>query len=232
MDGSARDELIVSGLQQVRLIAKAFAGRGGAPQIAYDDLQQEGMLGLVRAARDFDPKAGVQFKTYAEHRIRGAILDFLRREHPLKRKQRQLLKTMEAAWLRAAQKTMRMPEEDEVAAESGLSPAEYRQRLREAHPVKLESLNDGNKAPELIDLRPNIAELCERQLEQQHRLALVDDAIEKLPDREKDVMKMKLAGLSKQRIAELFRVHQSRVSQLEAAAVRRIQREIYRPKAA
>jgi RNA polymerase sigma factor for flagellar operon FliA len=81
----------MSGLEQYRplvlLIARKLA-RGLPPNVEIDDLVQVGMIGLDKALRDYIPEPGVLFATYASHRIRGAILDELRRNDPLSRAQR------------------------------------------------------------------------------------------------------------------------------------------------
>ena len=88
-----REELVLQHLPQVRLIARRIHDRLPA-HISFDDLVQAGILGLMEALHKFDPSKNVELKTYAKHRIQGAILDSLRdldwSPRPLRKKARQL----------------------------------------------------------------------------------------------------------------------------------------------
>lgn len=78
-----RDELILSHLPQVHYLARRLHLR--CPQVELDDLIQAGTIGLIQAVDRFDPSRGVLLKTLADHRIRGALLDYLRQIDPLPR---------------------------------------------------------------------------------------------------------------------------------------------------
>ena len=90
MNQSQRDDLIVSHLPQVELLAKRLQRR--CPQVELDDLIQAGTIGLIRAVDRFDPARGCLLKTIAEHKIRGALLDYLRHIDPLPRHVRRFQK--------------------------------------------------------------------------------------------------------------------------------------------
>jgi RNA polymerase sigma factor (sigma-70 family) len=79
MTKAQQDELIVEHLPQAHFVAKRIFHRIRR-RIPLEDLEQYGALGLIVAAAHFDPTRGLKFKTYAEHRIRGAILDAIRKE--------------------------------------------------------------------------------------------------------------------------------------------------------
>lgn len=82
-----RDELILSATTQAERIAAEVCRRIGR-RIGTDDLTQIGMLGAIKAAENYDPSRGVQFKTYAEYKIRGAIMDAVREAAGRKLKRR------------------------------------------------------------------------------------------------------------------------------------------------
>jgi RNA polymerase sigma factor for flagellar operon FliA len=84
---TAPDEMIVSALPLVAIIAKHIAQRL-SPCVTIDELISAGTIGLIKAARRFDSERGLQFRTYARHRIRGEILDCLRSQDPLSRSER------------------------------------------------------------------------------------------------------------------------------------------------
>jgi len=114
-----RERLIIEHLPQVRLVSRKIHER--LPEtIALDDLLSAGVIGLINAIDNFDPGQNVKLKTYAEFRIRGAILDSLRDVDWAPRMKRKQAREMQAAVSRAEQKLRRSPEEAEIAAELGI----------------------------------------------------------------------------------------------------------------
>jgi RNA polymerase sigma factor (sigma-70 family) len=85
--GAARDAAILQDLDLVNRIARRFQRRV-PPCVTFDDLASAGMIGLIHAVDRFDQTRGLKFRTYAQHRIRGAMFDFLRDEDPLSRTER------------------------------------------------------------------------------------------------------------------------------------------------
>src|SRR4051812_48422373 len=100
--GSRREALVLGHLPQVRLIAKRIHDRLPV-YVSLDDLISAGVVGLLTAIDNYDPQFNVQLNTYAEHRIRGAIMDSLREMDWAPREARQKSKLMEAAIRRAEQ---------------------------------------------------------------------------------------------------------------------------------
>src|SRR5437763_4105399 len=133
-----RERLILEHLPQVRLIARRIQER--LPEnISLDDLISTGVIGLVAAIDNFDPAHNVKLKTYAEYKIRGAILDSLRGLDWAPRQKRKKAKQIEAAIAAAEQKLQRAPVEEEIAAQLNLAVDEYRGWL-----VEIRGLNFGN----------------------------------------------------------------------------------------
>src|SRR5882724_9346073 len=94
--GAERERLILEHLPQVRLIARRIHER--LPEnISLDDLISTGVIGLIAAVDHFDPSQGAQLKTYAEHKIRGAIFDSLRNLDWAPKNKRRRAKQIEAA---------------------------------------------------------------------------------------------------------------------------------------
>ena len=119
-----REQLILEHLPQVRLIARRIHERL-PDSVSLDDLISTGTIGLIAAIDRFDPTHNVKLKTYAEYKIRGAILDSLRGLDWAPRQQRKRSKQIEAAIALAEQRLHRAPSEDEIAKELGLNLAEY-----------------------------------------------------------------------------------------------------------
>src|SRR6476659_4155858 len=108
MTEAQREELILEHLPQVRLIARRIQER--LPEsISLDDLVSTGVLGLISAIDNFDPRHNVKLKTYAEYKIRGAILDSLRGLDWAPRQKRRRAKQIEAAISSAEQRLQRAP---------------------------------------------------------------------------------------------------------------------------
>lgn len=89
-----REELILSHLPQAELLARRMHRR--CPQVEFDDFMSVATIGLIQAVDRFDASRGLKLKTLAEHRIRGAMLDYLRRLDPLPRNLRQFQKRRDA----------------------------------------------------------------------------------------------------------------------------------------
>src|SRR5271165_1782360 len=120
-----REKLILEHLPQVRLVARKIHER--LPEsVCFDDLLSAGVIGLIQAIDNFDPRQNVKLKTYAEFRIRGSILDSLRETDWAPRLKRKQAREFEAAIARLEQRLGRVPEEAEIAGEVSLSVEEYR----------------------------------------------------------------------------------------------------------
>ena len=125
---SERDRLILEHLPQVKLIASRIHDKVPG-SVVLDDLISAGVLGLIDAVDHFDRTLNVKLKTYAEHKIRGAILDSLRSLDWAPRNKRRKSKLIESAISKAENKLQRTPTEEEVAEELEVSLAEYRRWL-------------------------------------------------------------------------------------------------------
>jgi len=128
MTEAERERLIMEHLPQVRLIARKIHERVPS-SVAFDDLLSAGVIGLIQAIDNFDAAQGVKLRTYAEFRIRGAILDSLREGDWAPRMKRKLARELEAAVTRAEQALGRAPEESDIAAQLGIPVEEYRDKL-------------------------------------------------------------------------------------------------------
>src|ERR1700683_857189 len=134
-----RERLILKHLPQVGLIARRIHER--LPEsVNLDDLISTGTLGLIAAIDRFDPRHNVKLKTYAEYKIRGAILDSLRGLDWAPRQQRRRSKQIEAAIASAEQRLHRAPTEEESAEQLGLDITEYHGWLVEIRGLNLGSL--------------------------------------------------------------------------------------------
>ncbi len=226
MDMGERERLILEHLPQVRLIARRIHER--LPEsVNLDDLVSTGIVGLISAIDRFDPAHNVKLKTYAEYKIRGAILDSLRGLDWAPRQQRKRAKQIEAAISAAEQRLKRMPTEDEIAAELGLTMAEYHDWLVDVRAVNLGSLESGAPEEDSRDLLKFISDSEEkwpsRILERAELERLLAEAIDRMPPIEKTVLSLYYRDeMTLREIARIVNLHESRISQLKSQAILRL----------
>ncbi|HUA20731.1 MAG TPA: FliA/WhiG family RNA polymerase sigma factor [Bryobacteraceae bacterium] len=221
-----REQLILEHLPQVRLIARRIHER--LPEsVNLDDLISTGTIGLIAAIDRFDPQHNVKLKTYAEYKIRGAILDSLRGLDWAPRQQRKRSKQIEAAIASAEQRLHRAPSEEEIAQELGLTLAEYHEWLVDIRGVNLGSLEASSPDDEGRNLLKYISDDEEnwpsRLLERSELQRLLAEAIEKMPRTERLVISLYYhEELTLREIAKVVSLHESRVSQLKSQAILRL----------
>jgi len=218
-----RERMMLEHMPAVRWMARRIHER--LPQhVDMEDLVSAGTVGLLDAFRKFDPAKKVQFRSYAQFRIRGAILDSLRTLDWSPRDLRRKGRAVEEAIRRLTARCGRVPAEPEVAREMGLGLEEYQQLLGELKGLEIGTLHlerSEDSGEEELAYIPNHPEddplfRCLRG-EMRERLTA---AIEQLPERERLVvtlyyyeeMTMKEIGLA-------LGVVESRVSQIHSSAV-------------
>ncbi len=224
-----REQLILEHLPQVRLIARRIHDR--LPEsVSLDDLISTGIVGLISAIDRFDSSHNVKLKTYAEYKIRGAILDSLRGLDWAPRQQRKRSKQIEAAISRAEQRLHRSPEEEEIAGELGLSIEEYHDWLVDVRGLNLGSLesaapeDDNNSSRDLLKYISGDEENWpSRLLERSELKKLLAESIVKMPDIEKTVLSLYYhEELTLREISRIVHLHESRISQLKSQAILRL----------
>jgi RNA polymerase sigma factor for flagellar operon FliA len=221
-----RERLIMEHLPQVRLIARRIHER--LPEsVSLDDLISTGVVGLISAIDHFNPQLNVKLRTYAEYKIRGAILDSLRGLDWAPRQQRRRSKQIESVILVLEQRLKRSPDEEEIAAELGLDLEEYREWLVDMRGINLGSLEQNSAADDGRDLLRYIADdqeqWPERLVERSELERLLAEAIGKMPSVERTVLSLYYhEELTLREIAGVVRLHESRVSQLKSQGVLRL----------
>lgn len=213
-------------LPQVRLIARRIHEK--VPEsVSLEDLVSTGIVGLITAIDNFDAAHNVKLKTYAEYKIRGAILDSLRELDWAPRQKRKKAKQIEAAIAQAEQKLHRVPTENEIAEELGLTLSEYHDWLVEIRGVNLGALEYANGDAEPCDMLQFISDSEEkwpsRLLERAELERLLAQAIDKMPYVERTVLSLYYhEELTLREIAKVMDLHESRVSQLKSQAILRL----------
>ena len=134
-----REGLILEHLPQVNWIAARIHEKL-PPSVELDDLISAGIVGLLAAVDNYDPSRNATLKTYAEYKIRGAILDSIRGLDGIPTHKRKRVKIVQEAIQSAEQKLQRSPGEEEIAAELGIPLTEYQQWVVDLRAVSLGSL--------------------------------------------------------------------------------------------
>ena len=180
--------------------------------IAIEDLVQAGMEGLLQAQKVFDASRGINFELFAKTRIRGAMLDEVRRISfstrnviSTKRKQDEIIRDL-------TQRLGRQPKNIEVAGELGISIEEYESDRLLAGSAEFVSTDESPDAFEEIDESRGSPEA---QLEQAEDIGALASAIEKLPERSQQILALYYQEeMNLKEIGEILSVSESRISQI------------------
>ena len=221
-----RDQMLVEHLPTVRYLARRIHER--LPQhVELDDLISAGVVGLIDAFSKFDHTKQVQFKSYAQFRIRGAILDSLRTLDWSPRELRRKGRAVEEAIRTATHRLGRVPAEQEIAREMELGLEEYQQLLGELKGLEIGSLHmertedSGDEELSYIPGSPDEDPLF-RCLQGEMKQRLID-AIDELPEKERMVLTLYYyEELTMKEIGLTLGVVESRVSQIHSSAVVRL----------
>jgi RNA polymerase sigma factor for flagellar operon FliA len=222
----SRDELILEHLPQVKLIAKRLQ-KSLPASVSLDDLISSGIVGLIAAVDRYDPKQEVKLKTYAEYKIRGAILDSLRMLDWAPREKRKRARLIEAATADLEKEHCRTPREEEVASKLGLPVRDYREWVKDAHGLAIASLDAPRTQADGTDLLSCISgsmqEWPSEVFERAELKRVVMQCIEEMPPIEQTVLSLYFYEERTLRdIAKRVDLHESRISQLKSQAISRL----------
>ncbi|MGA2595740.1 MAG: FliA/WhiG family RNA polymerase sigma factor [Bryobacteraceae bacterium] len=226
VNAEERERLIIEHLPQVRWIAtRIYEKLTGNANL--EDLISAGVIGLINAVDTFDPAFNVKLKTFAEHKIRGAILDSIRGLDGIPAHRRKLLKHVSQAIAAVENRLQRTPTEEEIAAELNMPVAEYQETLLELRGVSLGSLDEipeGRSENRLLQFISQDEEnLPARILERAELQKLLASAIGKMPKVERTILTLYYKEDQNLRdISEVLGIHVTRVCQLKSQAVMRL----------
>ena len=220
-----RDQLVQRFVPLVKRIAYHLMARLPA-NVQFEDLVQNGMLGLLDALDRFEEGFGAQFETYATQRVRGAMLDGLRENDWLPRNLRRELRRIEGAINALDHTRGRAPSGRELADTLGVSLADYQKTLHEARGHQLVYFDDfvGEGDEDFLDrhFTDNDADPS-NILEDKNVKELLVKAIGRLPEREKLMMALYYEQeLNLREIGEVMGVTESRICQLHTQAISRL----------
>ncbi len=202
-----RDRLIEDHMEYVRQVCGTLCKRLPGT-VDLQNLQSAGMVGLIQAAQKFDESKGINFKTYSYPRIRGAIIDEIRRNSPLTQKAMHLV-----GKVRTALETLEPPATTEaIAAAAKITLQEVDECLLAMQIATPQNCDEAGSVADR-EITPDTA------LEQQERIELLTAAIENLPERDRYVVQMYYnEELRLKEIGAVLNISESRVSRVLANA--------------
>jgi len=221
-----KEKLIIEYATLVKYVAGRLMSHVGM-HVDFDDLVGYGVFGLIDAIDKFDIQMGVKFETYASTRIRGAIIDHIRRMDWVPRTLRQKSKQLEKIFSKLEDNLGRPPTDDELASELGLSVEETQDLISKSLVLSLVSLDDvldQNYETNFSSLMEDRSKEPDVQAEKQERTEMLADAISKLSEKERLVITLYyFEGLTLKEISSIMGVTESRISQIHTKALSRLQ---------
>jgi len=227
-DPRVQDQIIVEYAPLVKFIAQRIAARLPA-SVELDDLISCGVIGLMDAIKKFDSKRDNKFKTYAEFRIRGAILDELRSQDWIPRSVREKSKAIDKATNKLERTLGRTPKALEVAKEMGIEQDKYHQMLSLTQSVSVLNI-DENALFNRSD-KKSFSSLLEKKRSSNPFEAVnfkkaqerIKEGIKVLPEKQKLVLSLYyFEDLNLKEIGQVLNITESRVSQLHSQAVKKL----------
>ena len=219
------DELVLAHLPQVRTIAARIRRRLPS-YIDIKDLTSAGVIGLISAIDKFDPSRDCSFKTFADYKIRGAILDSIRGLDGIPAHKRKYARQVELAIATAQQRLQRSPTEEEIAAELNLDLEAYRTLIMEVGKISLFTIAvSEEQESDLLDvICSDEAESSPASILERSELSrLLGKCIETLTPRERTILDLHYSqNFTFSKIGCMLNLHVSRISQLHAQAILRL----------
>lgn len=229
-----RDQLIIQYAPWVKFIAMRMASKLPS-HIQPEDLISAGIIGLIDALDKFNPAREVQFKTYAQIRIQGAMKDELRSLDWTSRSMRQKVKRLEQAYATLEREFGRPPASEEVAASLGIKMAAFEEMLDDVKGTSLVSLEELGQGPAAEDKSTLLDALLTREdqdplemLNLQDLKKALTQAIAELPEKERLVLSLYyFEELTMKEVGKVLNLTESRISQLHTQTVLRLRAKLH-----
>lgn len=227
------DQIVQEYSPMIKYVANRIALRL-PPHIEVDDLISVGAIGLMDAIEKYDPNRGAKFKTYAEFRVRGSILDELRSLDWVPRSVRQKASKLDAVVSKLQSKLGRPPEDEEIAEEMEITLDDLFDVINETRNMPLLSLEDmgisrdsGDKQSLLDTLAGKSDVDPQTQLRLNELKSLIAAAIDTLPEKERLMVSLYYyEELTMKEIGEVLGITESRISQIHSKAVYRLRTKL------
>jgi len=220
-----KEKIILEYAHLIKFVAAKLAAHIGS-HVEYEDMLSYGIFGLIDAVDKFDLAKGVKFETYASLRIRGAIIDNIRKLDWVPRALRQRNKQLDLAYAELEAQLGREPSGEELAMRLGVNEEEVENMIRKASVISLVSLDDyldQNHEMPFYGAGKTGSETPEELYERQEMKETLAEAIERLSEKEQQVITLYyFEELTLKEISKIMGVSESRVSQIHSKAVLRL----------
>jgi RNA polymerase sigma factor for flagellar operon FliA len=230
-DLTARDRLVEEHIPLVRYLARKLWKRIHG-KLELDDLVSAGTVGLINAVENFEPERGLAFSTFATPRIRGAILDHLRRWDHVPRSVRRKQRSLDQAREELAARLGRAPTRSEIAEELDVdleTVCQWESDAADAVQVALDAPlpGDGKQVTTAEILPGEDGKEPETRINHDQEVAILTDALGELPERERTILALYYhEGLKMHQIAEILGVTESRISQIRSKTIKTLRTRI------
>lgn len=230
-----KEELVKKHIPLVKYIASRVI-IGKTKYIDYDDLVGYGMLGLMDAMKKFDPSKGMKFSTYASIRIRGSMIDELRRTSPISKSAMDKLNRYNEAIEKLQMKNFKEPKLEEVAKELDISLKEVSKIENYINYISIISLenfifSDEDDVSIMATVVDKNSPSPEKILEEKELIEYLERAINKLKERDKIVLSLYYyERFTLKEIGKVLEVSESRVCQLHSRAIVHLRNELKKMK--
>ena len=220
----ARDEIVKKHIPLVKYIASRVI-IGKTKYVEYEDLISYGMLGLMDALGKFDATKGIKFSSYASIRIKGAMIDELRRNSPISKGAMDKLSRYNEAIERLQKRLCREPSNYEIASELALTldeVADIENNINYISTVSLEDLifSDEDDMPLASTIKDDKSPSPEKVLEEKEQIEYLALGLDMLKEKDKMVLTLYYyEGLTLKEIGSILNVSESRVCQLHSRAL-------------
>jgi RNA polymerase sigma factor for flagellar operon FliA len=219
-----QESLILEHMPMVKRVAVHLKVRV-PPFMELDELIQVGMVGLIEAARAFDPTKGFEFENFALNRVRGAMLDEVRRQSYLPRSAVAFNKAENEAVHALVSELGRTPSQIEIAQQMGMQPDEFQKERAQAK--RFETYSMQVVSEEVLSVQADPLMQPEIAVEEAQFMDAVTAAIDHLPEREKLVISLYYVDeLNLKEIGAVLGVSESRVSQILSQVVKKLRQDL------
>lgn len=231
-EGGSKEDIVTKYLPLIRKLAGKLS-IALPPSLDEEDLVGSGIIGLLEAHDRYEVSRGVQFSTYATWRIKGAMIDEIRRTSPAPRSFFSQYRQVHQAEEGLRQTLNREPSREEIASSLGWSSSMVEQVWSNYNLMSVVSLEkmiftgDGEDSLTLEGVISSPEQTPEEMLADKEQIELLASALEKLPEREKLMLSLfYYEELTKKEIAGLMKVSAARISQLHARAIERLRQTL------
>lgn len=230
-----KEQIVMKYIPLVKYIASRVIV-GKSRYIEYEDLVSYGMLGLMDAINKFDESKGMKFSSYASIRVKGAMIDELRKNSPISKGAMDKLNKYNETMENLQKKLLREPTVGEIAENLNMTLEEVSEIEGYINYISVVSLEDmifseDDEMPLMGTIKDNNSPSPEKMLEEKEQLEYLAKALENMNEKDRTVLSLYYyEGLTLKEIGKVLEVSESRVCQLHSRAIVHLRKELKRLK--